>query len=164
MRRGRIRGLEVVSLYSQVFYISPYLSILVSIFIFHLRTEMSPIYGKRLIVSLIDQCAADEPEKLYASVPRNEEDLSQGFKDITYAQLANAINHASWWLDSALGKSNGSFEPFAYVGPKDLMYSILAVAAAKVGRRVRWLNKGLIICWAISLAGREANSFDGERT
>ena len=116
------------------------------IFIFHLRTDISPIYGKRLIVSSIDQCAADEPEKLYASVPRNEEDLFQGFKDITYAQLENATNHASWWLDSALGKSNGSFEPFAYAGPKDLMYLILAVAAAKVGRRVRWLNKYLIIC------------------
>lgn len=95
------------------------------------------MYGKRLIVSLIDQYAADEPEKLYASVPRNEEDLSQGFKDITYAQLANAINNASWWLESTLGKSNGNFETFAYVGPKDLMYQILAVAAAKVGRRVR---------------------------
>ena len=61
----------------------------------------------------------------------------QGFKDITYAQPANAINHASWWLDSALGKSHGSFEPFAYFGPKDLMYPILAVAAARVGRQVR---------------------------
>ncbi|MCJ1347965.1 hypothetical protein MMC31_006195 [Peltigera leucophlebia] len=114
---------------------------------------MSPIYGKRLIVSLIDQCAADEPEKLYASVPRNEEDLSQGFKDITYAQLANAINHASWWLDSALGKSNGSFEPFAYVGPKDLMYPILAVAAAKVGRR-NVDNAALAFCDKGSSAAR----------
>lgn len=99
------------------------------------------MYGKRLIVSLIDQYAADEPEKLYASVPRNEEDLSQGFKDITYSQLANAINHASWWLESTLGKSYGNFETFAYVGPKDLMYPILAVAAAKVGRQVRWMEE-----------------------
>lgn len=99
------------------------------------------MYGKRLIVSLIDQYAADEPEKIYALVPRHEEDLSQGFKDITYAQLANAINHASWWLESTLGKSDGSFETFAYVGPKDLMYPILTVAAAKVGRRVRWMEQ-----------------------
>lgn len=95
------------------------------------------MYGKRLIVSLIGQYAVDEPEKLYASMPRNEEDLSQGFKDITYSQLANAISNASWWLESTPRKSNGSFETFAYVGPKDLMYPILAVAAAKVGRRVR---------------------------
>lgn len=109
MKKCRNRGLELVCLYSEDgrckapqeavrFSISPltYLSILKLILILQLRTEMSPIYGKRLIVSLIDQYAADELEKLSASVPRNGEDLSQVFKNITYAQLANAINHASW--------------------------------------------------------------------
>lgn len=38
------------------------------------------MYGKRLIVSLIDQYAADEPEKLYASIPTNEGTSPKGSK------------------------------------------------------------------------------------
>lgn len=56
----------------QVLHFPPYPSIVEWIFILHLRIEMSPMYGKRLIVSLIDQYAADESEKLYASIPTNE--------------------------------------------------------------------------------------------
>ena len=100
-------------------------------------------YGKRLVVSLIDQYSKEAPERVWASVPQDESDLAKGFKDITYRRLANAVNHASWWLDRALGKSNGSFETFAYAGPKDLRYPILAVAAVKVGRQVRCQLCGL---------------------
>lgn len=95
-------------------------------------------YGKRLVVSLIDQYSKESPERVWASVPQVETNLAKGFKDITYRHLANAINHASCWLDATLGKSNGSFETFAYGGPKDLRFPILAVAAVKVGRQVRW--------------------------
>lgn len=94
-------------------------------------------YGKRLVVSLIDQYSRESPERVWASVPQDESNLAKGFKDITYRHLANAVNRASWWLDAALGKSNGSFETFAYAGPRDLRFPILTVAAVKVGRQVR---------------------------
>ena len=91
--------------------------------------------GYRLITSMIDYYAAEEPDRIYASIPRTE-DLSDGLHDITYGQFGNAINRASWWLDLELGDCKGTFDTFAYIGPKDLRYPILAVAAAKVGRRV----------------------------
>lgn len=94
------------------------------------------LYGQRLIVSLIDQYSKEAPERVWASVPQDENNLAKGFKDITYRHLANAINRASWWLDAALGKSNGNFETFAYAGPKDMRFPILAVAAVKVGRQI----------------------------
>jgi len=96
-------------------------------------------YGERLIASVIDYYANKEPGRVWASVPRSE-DLSKGFKDITYKQFANAINHASWWLEYSLGKSKGNFEIFAYAGPKDLRFPILAVAAVKVGRQVSQID------------------------
>ena len=99
---------------------------------------MSPFkdpVGSRLIPPMIDHYAAEAPDKIYASIPKTE-DLSEGFRDITYRQFGNAIDHASWWLDRELGQCKGSFDTFAYIGPKDLRYPILAVAAAKVGRRV----------------------------
>ncbi|MCJ1383912.1 hypothetical protein MMC17_007026 [Xylographa soralifera] len=93
-------------------------------------------YGKRLIVSLIDFYAANDPGRAWASIPRNESDISRGFVDVTYEQLANAINHASWWLEDNLPPSSHVFETLAYSGPKDLRYSILAGTAVKIGKQV----------------------------
>ncbi len=103
--------------------------------------RMSPrnVVGARLITSTIDHCATERPGRTHASTPRSE-DLSDGFVDVTYKQLSNAINHTSWWLESELGECNGSFNNFAYAGPKDLRYPILAVAASKVGRRVNYVH------------------------
>lgn len=91
--------------------------------------------GSRLITSLVDYYAEQEQKKVWASVPKGDV-VSDGFVDITYEQFANAVNHASWWLESQLGVSEGHFETFAYAGPKDLSYPILAVAASKAGRTV----------------------------
>ncbi|KAK8199263.1 uncharacterized protein BKA78DRAFT_358465 [Phyllosticta capitalensis] len=97
-------------------------------------------YGQRLMTSLIDSYAEHEPDRVYASIPINDDDLSQGYRDISFFQFAAAINRAAHWLDSTLGKVDRKpgdpFDTFAYTGPRDLRYPILVVAASKVGRRV----------------------------
>ncbi|KAH0380094.1 acetyl-CoA synthetase-like protein, partial [Aureobasidium melanogenum] len=99
-------------------------------------TRDSPEYGTRLLPTLIDDIATATPNRVYASVPRDDADISKGFKDITYAELARAVDALSWWLDETLGKADGTFSTFAYFGPRDLGYAIVVVAAAKVGRKV----------------------------
>jgi acyl-coenzyme A synthetase/AMP-(fatty) acid ligase len=96
----------------------------------------TPEYGTRLLPSLIDKIATSTPDRVYASIPKDDTDISQGFKNITYADFAQAIDALSWWLDETLGKANGTFPTFAYFGPRDLGYCIVVVAAAKVGRKV----------------------------
>lgn len=91
--------------------------------------------GSRLIVRLVDSYAENEPTRVWASVLKDDH-ISAGFIDITYHQLANAVNHASFWLESRLGASDGWFETSAYSGPKDMSYPILALAASKLGRTV----------------------------
>ena len=91
--------------------------------------------GKRLLAVCIDHCAEKNPNRVWASIPRSER-LVDGYKDITYRQFADAIDRASWWLESVLGKGVGNFETFAYSGPKDLRYPVLAMAAIKVGKQV----------------------------
>jgi len=93
-------------------------------------------YGERLITSLIDAVANEDPSRAWASIPRDDDDLSQGFVDISYKQLANAVNHAAWWLEENLTGERSIFETIAYTGPKDLRYPILAVAASKLGKQV----------------------------
>ncbi|KAK6002886.1 hypothetical protein QM012_001636 [Aureobasidium pullulans] len=99
-------------------------------------TRETPEYGTRLLPSLIDEIATTTPDRVYASVPRDDADMSKGFKNVTYAEFARAIDTLSWWLDDTLGKADGTFPTFAYYGQRDLGYAIVVVAAAKVGRKV----------------------------
>jgi acyl-CoA synthetase (AMP-forming)/AMP-acid ligase II len=99
-------------------------------------TRETPEYGTRLLPSLIDEIATTTPDRVYASVPRDDKDISQEFKNITYAEFAQAIDALSWWLDETLGKADHTFPTFAYFGPRDLGYCVVVVAAAKVGRKV----------------------------
>ncbi|KAH8676545.1 putative AMP-binding enzyme [Tricladium varicosporioides] len=92
--------------------------------------------GKRLLVATIDEIAKTQPERPWISVPRDDNDLSIGFRDITFKQFANAINHATAWLDSTLGPIGSAFETFAYEGPPDARLPIIAVAAVKTGRKI----------------------------
>lgn len=93
------------------------------------------------LTNAIDEQALSRPDDTYYSIPRNDDDLSEGFVDISCCRLANAINHAASWLHSALGEaSNGSSnDVVAYQGPNDLRYPILALAVAKIGGQVSTL-------------------------
>lgn len=91
---------------------------------------------ERLVVSCVDKSAAREPQRIWAARPYDEKDMSRGFEDIAYANLANAVNHASWWLQEVLGShSSVPFAAFAYQGPSDIQSFILILAAAKIGKQ-----------------------------
>ncbi|KAF1956867.1 putative AMP-binding enzyme [Byssothecium circinans] len=90
----------------------------------------------KLIVTQIDEYARTTPSRVWAVIPTDDNDLSKGFKDITYSEFANAIGHACTWLKANLPPAHLPFETVAYVGPKDVRYPILAVAAAKIGKKL----------------------------
>lgn len=92
--------------------------------------------GSRLLIPLIDEYADKDPNRVWACIPIDDNDVSKGFQDITYAALANAVNHAVVWLKQNLPPATKPFETIAYLGPKDISYPILAVAVAKIGRKV----------------------------
>ncbi|KAJ5630280.1 uncharacterized protein N7484_010380 [Penicillium longicatenatum] len=87
-------------------------------------------HGKRILTSVIEQRAKGGASESWMSVPVDETNLSLGYKDLTFWQLNNAANHAAHWLSDNL-PTGEPFQCFAYTGPKDLRYPILAVAAAK---------------------------------
>ncbi|KAL9049734.1 MAG: hypothetical protein Q9206_005382 [Seirophora lacunosa] len=98
-------------------------------------TPSNRAYGKRLLVSLIDEYASNEPNRPWAAIPRSNH-LADGFVDIPFEKFARAIDRAAAWLDQVLGASDGSFETFAYAGEKDIRYPIFVVAAVKTGRKI----------------------------
>ena len=92
----------------------------------------NPDYGRRLLPHLIDERARNSHERPYASVSVSK-DPKDGFRDISYEQFANAINRCAQWLLDQIGHSQ-TFEILAYMGPQDLRYQVLVIAAIKTGR------------------------------
>jgi acyl-coenzyme A synthetase/AMP-(fatty) acid ligase len=92
-------------------------------------------YGKRFLPCIIDQRAESGYAKPYAIFPRSE-DPSEGFRSVSYVQLANAVNRLCWWMNSDASHMDGKGSTFAYMGPNDLRYLIFVLAAMKTGRKV----------------------------
>ena len=88
------------------------------------------------MISVIEQLAEEDPDSAWASVPIDEGDLSNGYRDLTYQQLNDAANRAGQWLRRHLPAPLGPFQCFAYTGPNDLRYAAFAVAAGKLQKVV----------------------------
>ena|SRR6187402_459940 len=99
-------------------------------------------YGKRLLPHIIDERGKAGYTRPYAMYPKSK-DPSDGFKSISYARLANAVNRASWWLDAEMPDTEEKGRPFAYFGPNDLRYIIFLLATWKTGRKASCQSENL---------------------
>ncbi|KAM0344837.1 hypothetical protein ACHAPU_007219 [Fusarium lateritium] len=95
---------------------------------------MEGIPGHRLLHELIDEIAILDEDRIFASIPVSE-DAADEFKDITYGQLAVAIDRTAWWLLEVMG-GRPPLETFAYLGRNDLRYQLLIVAAIKTHYKI----------------------------
>ena len=97
--------------------------------------QEEPVYGQRLVPHLIDDIAHNDPFRTFCSLAKSS-DISDGFQDVSYGSFANAINYLAWWIEVNLGK-NSTFETVSYIGPPDLRYIVLTIAAQKTGYKAR---------------------------
>lgn len=91
-----------------------------------------PNNSDKLIPHIIDELAQTHPEKLYGETPISPETYEHGYRKITYRDLANAINGMTHWIEKTLGLGS-AFGTLVYLGPHDVRYVILLVAAVKAG-------------------------------
>lgn len=91
-------------------------------------------YGQRLLPRLLDELSKTTPNRLYASYPYSV-DISQGFRDVTFQDMAHATDSFAWWIHNEYGRSN-KFESLAYMGIPDLRTPIIFLAAVKCGYKV----------------------------
>ena len=61
--------------------------------------------GKRLLPVIIDEAAAGEPDRAWASLPIDDYDLERGFEDVSYAAFANADRKSTRLNSSHSGES-----------------------------------------------------------
>jgi hypothetical protein len=88
-------------------------------------------YGYRLMVSVVDETATTNPKEVFASIPKST-DLCDGWRDISTAELAHAINFTTWLIVETIGASK-NFETLAYLGISDIRYAAFCLAAVKAG-------------------------------
>ncbi len=90
-----------------------------------------------LLPTLIDDRANAVPDRLYcAYIEPGHASVEDGLRKVTYGHFANSVNRCAWWLEKELGKGQ-NFETLAYVGPSDIRYAIMTLAAVKIGYKVR---------------------------
>lgn len=92
---------------------------------------MGTQYGSRLLPVVVDETATSRPDLPYAYVPISA-NIKDGFKAITFRDIFQATNYVAAWIHQTLGSSS-SFETLAYIGPGDLRYAVVFLAAVKCG-------------------------------
>ena len=106
--------------------------------------QPQPAYGQRLLTSIIDERALASPQKPFMSIPAGEA-VTDGQRDVSYGEIARAINRCAWWIESTLGKGV-AFPPIAtYMSPMDFRHVILIFGAIKSGYKVCQVNSGLFL-------------------
>lgn len=103
------------------------------------RPETWPQAVDELLPHTLFSLAAKYPDLTYSEYPKNPLDISQGYRKITYREVANAVNALAWWIAENVGKpakDNGE-ETVVYMGPNDLRYGILALGSVMTGYKVR---------------------------
>ena len=89
---------------------------------------------KLLLVALIDRIAREHPNKCHAMYPKST-NVKDGFRNLTYGQLAQAIDYTAWFLKKEIGTVIDG-EVVGYIGPPDLRYLFFVFAAHKTGLTV----------------------------
>jgi hypothetical protein len=93
-------------------------------------------YVEQLLPHIFDERARIKPDSIFAKTPASLTRYGDGFRSVTFLEIATAINRVAWLIDSQYGKGE-NFPTITYIGPSDLRYSIMVVAAIKVGYKVR---------------------------
>ncbi|RYP27611.1 hypothetical protein DL767_007616 [Monosporascus sp. MG133] len=101
--------------------------------------EEEQAYGQRLMPSVLDELAKTNPNKLYGAIP-NTADVTEGFRDITVADIARCANFMASWIAERFGRSE-SFETLTYIGIEDFRGIAVFHAAVKCGYKVNQLTR-----------------------
>jgi acyl-CoA synthetase (AMP-forming)/AMP-acid ligase II len=98
-----------------------------------MKTTIDPT--RELLPHIVDHKATVNPDDTYAEFPISELTYDEGYRRVTYQNLANVINGLAWWLQENFGTppDKSVAEVIPYLGPNDLRYYALILAAVKVG-------------------------------
>lgn len=107
---------------------------------------------------VLDAVAANEPSRVFAAIPKSA-NISDGFRDVSYSEIANATNRMARWLKETFGSTpERDFETLTYIGVSDLRYSIALYAAIKCGYKLLFPSPRNPVATNISLMDQTQSS------
>ncbi|KAF3760043.1 hypothetical protein M406DRAFT_95652 [Cryphonectria parasitica EP155] len=97
-------------------------------------------YGRRLLPTLVDQIATQDPTRECLSIPRSSEP-SDGWKVVDWKSMANAVNRCAHRIVELFGKpEENTFPTIAYIGPNDVRYIVTMIASVKAGYKALFIS------------------------
>jgi hypothetical protein len=84
--------------------------------------ENAETVGRRLAAVFLDNMSRRAPDSKYCLILKSSE-VSDGFRQVTYGHLAQAVNYTSWWIERTFGRVSRS-ETVSYMAANDIRYSI----------------------------------------
>lgn len=97
--------------------------------------------GKRLMPHVIDATAIATPDVECLSVPRTHGNPRDGWKSVSWAQVANAVNYVAHMLIEQAGTPTpGTFPTIAYIGLEDPRYVLFIMGAIKAGYKALFIS------------------------
>lgn len=90
--------------------------------------------GQRTVLWTLDKIVAEQPDRLYCIQPTST-DILDGWKDVSFADLANAIQNMVLWIQTEVSSSS---EPLtlAYLGSNDIRYAAFVFACMRLQHTV----------------------------
>ncbi|KAL4739539.1 acetyl-CoA synthetase-like protein [Aspergillus similis] len=97
--------------------------------------------GKRLMPHVIDATAIATPDVECMFVPRTPGNPRDGWKPVSWAQVANAVNFVAHMLIEQAGTPTpGTFPTIAYIGLDDPRYVLFLMGAIKAGYKALFIS------------------------
>lgn len=88
--------------------------------------------------NIVDSLARDQPEEIYGLWPVATDSYDQGFRAVTYGQLANIVNGLARWIVEQLGPGAAKEgDVLTYIGLNDVRLTAMILASVKAGYTVR---------------------------
>lgn len=96
----------------------------------------------RSLTAVVDRLAAETPQNLWVKAPKSS-DGKVGWHDVTWLQLARAVDAMAHWMETHLGPATEN-EAVAYMAIGDIRYPIVILATMKTGYKVRLENRACL--------------------
>lgn len=100
------------------------------------------------VLQALDAIVAEDPGRLYCIQPVSS-DISEGWREISFADLEGAINHTALWIQEKVLSSNKP-EILAYMGANDIRYAAFVFACMRLRLTVGILD---VRCQTENLTG-----------
>ncbi|KAG9972563.1 hypothetical protein KCU72_g24209, partial [Aureobasidium melanogenum] len=90
----------------------------------------------RVVPHIVDEIAKTAPNTKWVEVPRNNDNLQDGYKTLTFGQLSQAVSRMARWIEKTIGTST-SRETITFMDRQnDIRYIFAIIASMKTGYKI----------------------------